>query len=67
MLKMFIFEGVREKHHMFRGKKATLYFTVEHHATRSLGAYEVVSRGKSAYFTSLPEAIDYFNEQEGTT
>lgn len=63
-LKMAKFEGLRNKFLLHKQGKAFLYFTIEHHASGSLGAYEVVKNGESAYFFELPKAIRYFNGEE---
>lgn len=64
MLKMAKFEGLRNKFLLHKQGKTFLYFTIEHHASGSLGAYEVVKNGESAYFFELPKAIRYFNGEE---
>lgn len=63
-LKMAKFEGLRNKFLLHKQGKTFLYFTIEHHASGSLGAYEVVKNGESAYFFELPKAIRYFNGEE---
>lgn len=63
-LKMARFEGLRNKFLLHRQGQTLLYFTIEHHASGSLGAYEVVKNGESAYFFELPKAIKYFNGEE---
>ena len=63
-LKMAKFEGLRNKFLLHKQRKTFLYFTIEHHASGSLGAYEVVKNGESAYFFELPKAIRYFNGEE---
>ncbi len=63
-LKMAKFEGLRNKFLLHKQGKTFLYFTIEHHASGSLGAYEVVKNGQSAYFFELPKAIRYFNGEE---
>lgn len=63
-LKMAKFEGLRNKFLLHRQGQTFLYFTIEHHASGSLGAYEVVKNDESAYFFELPKAIRYFNGEE---
>lgn len=57
-------DGLLDKRPLHRDKKGVIYFTVEHHPIVSLGAYEVVIRGKSFYFWRLKDAVDFFNESK---
>ena len=63
-LRMARFEGLKQKFLLYRQGKKFLFFTIEHHANGSLGAYEVVKNGTSAYFFELPLAIEFFNRKE---
>lgn len=56
------FEGLLSRYPLYREGNKTLYWTIEHHATESLGGYEVQIEGKSQVFFKLDQAVDYFNK-----
>lgn len=55
------FEGMLEKHLMYRHKGKMLFWTMEHYADKSYGDYEVMIDGKSQYFKRLSDAVKCFN------
>lgn len=57
------FEGMREKHLMYRYKGKMLFWTMEHYADKSYGDYEVMIDGKSYYFQQLGKAVEFFNQE----
>lgn len=54
-------EGVLSRYPILREKGKTLFWTIEHHAKKSLGGYEVQIDNKSRVFFDLDEAVYYFN------
>lgn len=61
---MRMFEGMRTRYPLFRSENRALYWTIEHHSEFSLGAYEVIVKGKSHYFKQLGKAVEFFNKEK---
>lgn len=63
-LRVRMFEGLTASYPLYRESGKGLYWTIEHHAKKSLGAYEVRKGSKSSYFRHLSDAIDFYNNLE---
>lgn len=55
------FEGLMCRYPLHKDGNKTLYWTMEHHATDSLGGYEVQIGRESTVFFQLKEAVEFFN------
>lgn len=61
-LKLSMFEGMTVRYPMGKNGDKMLCWTIEHHARKSKGGYEVLKNGeRKAVFHFLEDAIEYYN------
>lgn len=61
-LKPSMFEGMTVRYPMGKSGDKMLCWTIEHHARKSKGGYEVLKNGeRKAVFHFLEDAIEYYN------
>lgn len=61
-LKPSKFEGMTVRYPMEKNGDKTLCWTIEHHARKSKGGYEILKNGETkAVFRFLEDAIEYYN------
>lgn len=56
-------EGLRVQTPLYIDGKNGIWWTVEHHLSQSLGAYEVKRGGEYATFHRLCDAVDWYNRE----